>query len=99
MKIQISNFYHCNPPIIEEIEMRLNELLQINTSIKDQLNKAETEIIAKVAALQAAIDELVENAGNADLPEDVVESILAVQTAAQSLDDLNADETPIEPTV
>jgi ABC-type Zn2+ transport system substrate-binding protein/surface adhesin len=80
----------------EEIAiMKFNELIQANQSVKDQLNKAEQEIIAKVATLQEKIDELVEAASTADLPQEVVDSLTEVQVAAQSLDDLNADETPV----
>ena len=71
--------------------MKLTELVTINQSIKGQLNKAEQEIIAKVADLQEKIDELVANAADADLPQEVVDSITEVQTAAQALDDLNPD--------
>jgi precorrin-2 methylase len=84
----------------EAIIMKLNELLAINVSVKDQLNKAEQEIIAKVTTLQEKIQELIDAASNADLPQDVVDSLVEVQTAAQSLDDLNPDvveEPPVEP--
>jgi hypothetical protein len=79
--------------------MKLNELLTVNQSIKGQLNKAEAEIVGKVTELQTKIDELVANAANADLPDDVVQSITDVQTAAQSLDDLNADPVAEPPVV
>jgi len=71
--------------------MKLTELVTINQSIKGQLNKAEQEIIAKVTTLQEKIDELVANAADADLPQEVVDSLTEVQTASQALDDLNAD--------
>jgi hypothetical protein len=74
--------------------MKFNELIQANQSIKDQLNKAEAEIIAKVTDLQTKIDELVNAASNADLPQEVVDSLTEVQTASQALDDIVPDEVP-----
>jgi hypothetical protein len=32
-----------------------------------------------------------------NLPDEVVQSVTELQAAAQSLDDLNPDETPVEP--
>jgi hypothetical protein len=86
------HFYHHSE---ETIIMKINELLAVNQSIKGQLNKAEAEIVAKLANLQAKIDELVDLASNADLPDDVVASITDLQTAAQALDDVNPDEEPV----
>jgi hypothetical protein len=77
------------------IIMKINELLTVNQSIKGQLNKAEAEIVGKIAELNAKIDALVAAADGADLPDDVVASIQDVQTAAQSLDDINADPVPV----
>jgi precorrin-2 methylase len=83
----------------ETIVMKLEELVKINQSIKGQLNKAEQEILAKVATLQEKIDELIEAASTADLPQDVVDSLAEVQVAAQSLDDLNPDVVEEPPVV
>jgi hypothetical protein len=77
------------------ILMKISELLTANQSIKGQLNKAEAEIVGKVAELNAKIDELIAAAGNADLPEEVNQSIAEVQTAAQALDDIVADPVPV----
>ena len=84
---------------VEDLFMKLTELVTINQSIKGQLNKAEQEIIAKVADLQEKIDELVANAADADLPQEVVDSLTEVQTASQALDDLNADVIEEPPVV
>jgi hypothetical protein len=86
---------------IEEILMKINELLTVNQSIKGQLNKAEAEIVAKITELQDAVAALTEASANVDLPQDVVDSIAEVQTAAQALDDINADPTPapVDPAV
>jgi hypothetical protein len=81
----------------EIIIMKIEELVTINQSIKGQLNKAEAEILANIADLRAKIDELVAAAANADLPQEVVDSLTEVQAAAQALDDVNPDETPVEP--
>jgi DNA-binding protein H-NS len=79
---------------LQEIKMKLSELLQINTSIKNQLNKAEKEIVEKVAALQAAIDKLTQQMSDVELTDEQSQSVLDVQAAGQALDDLNADPEP-----
>jgi hypothetical protein len=75
--------------------MKISELLTVNQSIKGQLNKAEAEIVGKVADLNNKIDVLLNMANNADLPEEVNQSIADVQTAAQALDDIVADPVPV----
>jgi hypothetical protein len=87
---------HYRHNLEESILMKINELLTINQSIKGQLNKAEAEIVGKVADLNSKIDELLDLASNADLPADVVTSIEEVQVAAQALDDIVADPVPVE---
>lgn len=84
MKIIINNHYG-------NLEMKLNELLAVNVSIKDQLNKAEAEILAKVAALNEAILNLTQQLENVDLTAEQEQSVLDLQTAAQALDDINPD--------
>jgi len=85
--------------IEREILMKISDLLTINTSIKNQLNKAEKEIIEKVAALQAAIDKLTAGLSDANLTDEQAQSVLDLQTAVQALDDLNADAVTEEPAV
>jgi hypothetical protein len=88
---------HHKPHTLEDIFMKIDELVTINQSIKGQLNKAEAEILDNIADLRAKIDELVAAAANADLPQEVVDSLTEVQAAAQALDDVTPDETPVEP--
>ena len=90
---------HIHQHTVEDLIMKLTEFVTINQSIKGQLNKAEQEIIAKVTTLQEKIDELVANAADADLPQEVVDSLTEVQTASQALDDLNADVIEEPPVV
>jgi hypothetical protein len=87
--------HHHHTPFEEFIIMKINELLTVNQSIKGQLNKAEAEIVGKVADLNAKIDALVAASADADLPAEVVTSIEEVQTAAQALDDIVADPVPV----
>ena len=81
--------------------MKLSELLTINESIKGQLNKAENEILAKTAVLQASIDTLTAQLADAPLTAEQEQSVKDVQAAAQALDDLNADtvDPVVEPAV
>jgi hypothetical protein len=83
------------------IIMKLKDLLAANVSIKNQLNKAEAEIVAKVAALQTAVDNLTAGLADADLTAEQEQSVTDLQTAAQALDDLNPDiiPGPVEPPV
>jgi DNA-binding protein H-NS len=81
----------------KETLMLLSELLTINQSIKGQLSKAEAEIIAKTAALQASIEALTAQLANAELTPEQAQSVTDVQAAAQALDDLNPD--PVAQTI
>jgi ACT domain-containing protein len=58
---------HCIHYQLKEINMLLSELLTKNQSIAGQLNKVEVEIVTKLAALQAAVDDLTEQLGNLEL--------------------------------
>jgi SMC interacting uncharacterized protein involved in chromosome segregation len=87
------HFYH---PSEEIIIMKIAELLAVNESIKDQLNKAEVEIIAKIGALQTAVDELTAQLANQDLTPEQVASLTALQDVALSLDDIVPDPAPVE---
>jgi phage shock protein A len=96
MKIEITNFYPFNLTL-KEIEMRLADILTQNTSIKDQLNKAEVEIVKRVSDLQAAIDALTQQLADVELTPEQVASFDELKAVAQGLDDLNADELTPEP--
>jgi len=75
----------------KEIRMKLNELLQINNSIKDQLSKIDQEIIAKLAELQAAIDNLSQQLSDVELTAEQAQSVQDVQDAVTALDNLVPD--------
>jgi len=79
---------------IKDILMKITELLTINQSIKGQLNKAEKEIVAKIAELQTAVDALTAQLADATLTPEQEQSVTDVQAAAQALDDLNPDVVP-----
>jgi|SRR5450631_36113 len=81
--------------LLKEIEMRLSELLQQNVSVKNQLNKAEAEIVAKVNALQASIDKLTADLADVELTEEQTQSVLDLQTAADALDNLAPELVPV----
>jgi hypothetical protein len=101
MNININIYNHePNQPTKTEriICMKLSELLAANVSIKNQLNKAEAEIVAKIAALQAAVDTLTASLADVELTAEQAQSVTDLQTAAQALDDLNPDLI-VEPVV
>jgi hypothetical protein len=56
-------------------------------SVNAQIAKAKDEIIARVAALEAAL-------ANVALPIEAEEALAALKGSAQSLDDLNPDAPP-----
>ena len=87
------HFYH---PTQEIIIMKINELLQINQSITGQLNKVEAEIIAKIAALQDAVNAVTAQLADQDLTPEQVASLTDLQNVAQSLDDIVPDAAPVE---
>ena len=58
-------------------------------AIKDQLTKAAGEIVAKVAALEAAV-----SASGGTTPE-VDAAVADLKAVAQALDDLNPDPAPV----
>jgi hypothetical protein len=73
------------------ILMNLEELLTTNESIKNQLNKAETELVARLADLQASVDKLTAALASVELTPEQEQSVTELQAAAQALDDLTPD--------
>ena len=80
-----------NQQQMKEIKMLLSELLTVNVSIKNQLNKVEQEIISKTKTLQDSITALTEQLANVELTPEQTQSVLDVQAAVQALDDLTPD--------
>jgi uncharacterized coiled-coil protein SlyX len=110
MNININIYNHEQPhenptPIERGIIMKLSEIFTINTSLAGQLNKVEAEVVAQVAALRAAIDQLTADLTDVTLTAEQAQSITDLQTIVQKLDDLNPDlipepvEPPVEPVV
>lgn len=73
--------------LIEEIMTQVNDLAAKLEQVNAQLAKAQSEIVAQVAALQTALE-------NVALPADAETALAALATTAQALDDLNADSEP-----
>lgn len=71
----------------KDIEMKVSEVAAQLTSLGEQLTKAKDEILAKIAALEAAL-------GDVDLPEEAEAALLALKDKAQSLDDVVPDAPP-----
>jgi DNA-binding protein H-NS len=71
--------------------MKLEELLTINNSIKDQLTKIDQEIITKLAELQTAIDKLTEQLAAVELTDEQAASVVAVQDAVNAIDAIIPD--------
>lgn len=69
----------------EDFKMNMTELATQLTAIKEQADKAKAEVIAAVAALDAAL----QAAGGTTPAVDA--AVAALKTSVQSLDDLNPD--------
>jgi hypothetical protein len=91
IKAQLIKHHPHNTHTEREILMKLEELLTINNSIKDQLTKIDQEIIAKLADLQAAIDALTQQLSEVELSEEQAASVTAVQDAVNALDAIIPD--------
>ena len=62
----------------------MNELAGALAEVQTQLDKAKAEIVAKVAALEAALNDVT-------LPADAEAALASLKASAQALDDLNPD--------
>ena len=72
---------------IERIIMKEQELAQQLTNLTAQLQKANTEIQAKITALTDAVN-------NADVPQAVTDALSGLTASAQVLDDIVPDAAP-----
>lgn len=73
--------------------MKSSEEIKILTDLKAQLIKSNTEIQAKIEALQAAVE-----AAGDEVPEGVVAALNDLLPAAQTLDDIVPDNPgPVTP--
>lgn len=71
----------------DKVMAKLNELAAALAELTSQLEKAKGEIVAKVADLTAALD-------NVDLPAEAESALVALQAKVKELDDLNPDANP-----
>ncbi len=63
---------------------KIDELAALITGVSDQLAKAKGEIVAKIAALEAALS-------NTELPAEAQTAMDNLKAVAQSLDDIVPD--------
>jgi len=74
---------------IERILMNQAELAQTLKDLTAQLQKANTELQAKIKALTDAI-----NNNTGDVPQEVVDAANALKVAVQGVDDIVPDAAP-----
>ena len=67
--------------------MKLSELTTAIAGVSAQLTKAQDEIIAKIAALEAALVDV-------ELPVEAIDAINSLRGQAQVLDDIVPDVVP-----
>jgi len=77
--------------------MRLSDLLTLNNSLYGQVTKIDAEVTAKLAELQAAIDNLTATLADAPLTGEQASSVDAVVAAVQKLDGIIPDAIPEPP--
>jgi len=91
MFVQTLNVYYtCG-----ELPMKLSELTTAVAGVSAQLVKVRDEILAKIAALEAALVDV-------DVPVEAADAIDALRVQTQVLDDIVPDvvpEPPVEPVV
>lgn len=78
---------------LNSIQMTQEELAQALTDLQAQTDKAKTEVVEKIAALETAIAE----AGNTTPAVDA--ALAALKTSVQGVDDVVPDAPPAEPVV
>lgn len=71
----------------ERIMMKVSEIQAQLDAVGAQLTKAKDEILAKIAALEAAL-------GDADVPAEAEAALEALKAQAQALDDIVPDAPP-----
>lgn len=68
--------------------MKLHELSAAITEVSAQVAKVKDEVLARIAALETALQDL-------DLPEDAVVALTALREGVQALDDVTPDLEPV----
>jgi len=86
--------YHHHHHTLEDIIMKLSELLEINASIAGQLSKIEAEILAKSDELHATIAALIAQLADVELSAEQAQSVADVQAAVSRLDAIVPDPEP-----
>jgi hypothetical protein len=71
----------------QTIMSKISELSAIVAGLTAQVNKAKDEVVAKIAALEAALKDV-------DLPADAETALADLKAAVQAVDDINPDTTP-----
>ena len=91
-KLATKDDIHRLENLLRQIEshilMKVSEIPAFVSSVKDELLKAKTEILDKIAALEAATSD-------AELSADAVAALTDLKSAAQGLDDVVPDVPPI----
>jgi len=93
-KLATKEDVHRLETILRQIEsqilMKVSEIPAFVSSVKDELLKAKTEILDKIAALEATTTD-------ADLSPETVAALTDLKAAAQGLDDIVVDVTDLPP--
>lgn len=87
MTIFTLNVFFTNP---EEMLMKIHELSADIAALSEQLTKAQTEILNKIADLEVALDD-------ADVPEEAADALAALRFTVQALDEIVPDADPEQP--
>ena len=85
------HFHFTHPPThccTKEFAMKLSELATEIAAVSAQVAKVKDEVLARIAALEAALQDL-------DLPESVISAFVALREGVQALDDVTPDLEPV----
>ena len=77
--------------LLENIEMKLSEVIVQNESMAGQISKVEGEIIAKFAELQAQIAAMIVELADVTLSDSQAAAVNAVAEGVQRLEDIVPD--------
>lgn len=97
--IKIYNMQKIILDKLGENSMKLNDLTLDVENLGELFTKVADEITTQVAALEATIAELSANAGNPEVPQQIVDGLAKLTAIGNALDALNPDKVvaPVAP--
>lgn len=92
--IDLAQFFYS--PQLNEINMKLRDVISQLESNHEQFQKAKGEIVAKLTNLENSIEELKQALEDVELTPEQQAAVDQVAADAQALDDIIPDEPPVD---